>query len=46
MEALLDEELCSYTCGKTPFDWVDFRLPTVSELENRFSTATAKLETA
>jgi hypothetical protein len=42
MEAMMEADECCYTCGKSPCEWIEFGLPAISELKNRFCIDTAK----
>ena len=42
MEAMMEADECCYICGKSPCEWIEFGLPAISELKNRFCIDTAK----
>jgi hypothetical protein len=42
MEAMMEADECCYTCRKSPCEWIEFGLPAISELKNRFCIDMAK----
>ena len=41
LEAENAEDICCYTCGKTPCEWLEFGTPALDAIEHKFNVETA-----
>ena len=44
LEAEENEDVCCYTCGKTPCEWLEYGVDALDTIERRFNCATAQTE--
>jgi hypothetical protein len=44
LEAEENEDVCCYTCGKTPCEWLEYGVDALDTIEHRFNCATAQTE--
>ena len=44
LEAEENEDICCYTCGKTPCEWLEYGVDALDTIKQRFHCATAQSE--
>jgi hypothetical protein len=37
-----EDEVCCYTCAKTPCEWIEYGIPMLQQVQEKFNTETAK----